>query len=79
MKTFLLSMAVLISAFMMSSCSVTTATYSPGYNSDYVYSVGYYGYKPYWRNRYYWGAGWGNPYGYSNSTTYYGSYFGPGW
>ncbi|MFC3909110.1 hypothetical protein ACFORL_08485 [Legionella dresdenensis] len=60
----------------MSGCTtVSTTTYYPGYNNDYVYSVGYYGYRPY-----YTGYGWGNNYWYGHRGFYgYGGYYSRGW
>jgi hypothetical protein len=43
--------------------AVQPVVYSPGYSSDYIYSVGYYNNRPYWGNNYYYyssGSGWGN-------------------
>lgn len=60
MKKLLLVTSVLGSLTLMSGCTVTQSAYSPAYNSDYVYSVGYYGFRPYWGNRFYSGYGWGN-------------------
>jgi|GEM_PF-1539375 len=71
MKTLILGSALALSAGLMTGCTVTDATYSPGYinyNTDYVYTTGYYGYRPAWGNNYYsgyrwrnnnWGGGWG--------------------
>lgn len=39
--------------------------YTPGYQTDYIYSVGYYNNRPYWGNNYYYyntGYAWGTPY-----------------
>lgn len=66
-------------AFSLVGCSVSTQTayyntptYSPAYNTDYVYSVGYYGYRPAYNGISYGGHTWGNPYWYGNRpyTTY---------
>ncbi|PUT41880.1 hypothetical protein DIZ81_01925 [Legionella taurinensis] len=84
MKKLILLSSLSLSAFMLSSCTVTSSTYSPGYNSDYVYSVGYYGYRPYWGSyysSYYPGVTWRNSYWYGNRSLYggyYGSSYGVG-
>lgn len=59
MSKYLLASAVLLGSVSMTGCYNNSA-YAPGYNSDYVYSVGYYGYRPFWGGRYYSGYGWGN-------------------
>lgn len=49
----------IVSSVLLSSCSVSEGIYTPAYNNDYVYSVGYYGYRPYWSGGYNSGYGWG--------------------
>lgn len=59
---------------LLSSCTVQTVAYDPGYSSDYVYTVGYYNNYPYWNNNYYY-AGYGlGRYGYWGDYTYYSDY-----
>lgn len=58
MKKVIIAALLVAPAIFLTSCTVTEATYSPGYNNDYVYSVGYTGYSPYWNN--YYSGGWGN-------------------
>ncbi|WED42665.1 hypothetical protein [Legionella cardiaca] len=63
----------------LSGCYVTSSTnYYPGYTNDYVYSVGYYGYRPYWGSRYLTGYGWNNGYwsGYRGVYSYPRSWYG---
>jgi hypothetical protein len=44
----------------LSGCYVAESAYYPDYDEDYVYSVGYYGYRPYdWGDGYYATYGWG--------------------
>lgn len=79
MKSSLLLLSAVLITIMTSGCTISRSVYSPGYNnSDYVYSVGYYGYRPYWGNRYYTGVGWGNHYWHGNRSLF-GGYYGPGW
>ena len=59
MKKTIIAVMVLAPATFLSSCTIREASYYPGYNSNYVYSTGYYGYRPYW-NSFYSGYGWGN-------------------
>ncbi len=77
MKKLAIAVAVSVPVLLFSGCTVRDTAYTPGYTSDYVYSVGYYGYRPYggWRNAY-WG---GYPTAYS--TRYYnrGWYGGRNW
>jgi hypothetical protein len=58
MKKIIIAALVFVPAtFLSTSCSVTSAGYYP--KNDYVYSVGYYGYRPYWGANTY-SIGWGN-------------------
>lgn len=52
---------VMLSGFMMlAGCQVPEAAYYQNYKKDYIYSVGYYGYRPYdWGYGYYDTYGWG--------------------
>lgn len=51
MKKCLLAFVLSFPLLFLTGCGVTT--YSPAYGSDYVYTVGYYGYQPYWSRQYY--------------------------
>jgi hypothetical protein len=66
---------LLSSVLTLMGCSVSQGNYSP-YNNDYVYSVGYYGYQPYYGQRYYSGYVGDNNYwyGYRNANAYRGWY-----
>ncbi|MBA2656715.1 MAG: hypothetical protein H0U70_06970 [Tatlockia sp.] len=56
MKKIIIAALVFVPAtFLTTSCAVRTASYTP--TNDYVYSVGYNGYRPYWGN---YNTGWGN-------------------
>ncbi|KTD17667.1 hypothetical protein [Legionella jordanis] len=66
MKKLLLASLAFTPILLLSSCAMTTATTYPGYTNDYVYSVGYYGYRPYWGTRYY--------SNYELENTYWGNY-----
>ncbi|MBA3537642.1 MAG: hypothetical protein H0T84_13715 [Tatlockia sp.] len=59
MKKIIIAALVFVPAtFLTTSCSVTSAGgYHP--RNDYVYSVGHYGYRPYWGANTY-SIGWGN-------------------
>lgn len=39
---------LIFAALFITACSTTETKYSRGYDNDYVYSVGYYGYQPFW-------------------------------
>lgn len=56
MKTITLAFSILIASTVLSSCSVTSTTYEPGYTYT-TYNVGYsyptYGYYPGYRRYYY--------------------------
>ncbi len=44
----------------LSGCYVPESGYYPDYDEDYVYAVGYYGYRPYdWGQGFYTTYGWG--------------------
>lgn len=44
----------------LSGCYVPQSGYYPDYDEDYIYSVSYYGYRPYdWGEGYYWMYGYG--------------------
>lgn len=76
MDRLLVAVAASIPLFLSTSCTMSTASldtvvYNPGYSNDYVYSVGYYNNRPYWGNNYYsygwatngyWGGGYYNGY-----------------
>lgn len=51
MKKLMLVLAVLAPSTLITSCGAPVSYY-PGYRNDYVYSVGYHGYRPYWGGRY---------------------------
>jgi hypothetical protein len=73
MNKFLVSLVLSTPIFMLSGCAVQTTTYDSGYSNDYVYSVGYYGNRPYWGNNYYYAGYDMGPYGYwGSSYNYYG-------
>ncbi len=60
--------------YLLSGCGVDVVTYDtvaydPGYNNNYVYSVGYYNTQPYWGNNYYY-SGYG-----LRTPGYWGSYY----
>lgn len=75
MKKILLVSSVFASMILLDGCTVVQSPYSPAYNSDYVYSVGYYGFRPYWGNRYYSGYGWGNHTWFGQSAVGGGHYY----
>jgi hypothetical protein len=52
---------MLVGCVVLTGCYVAESTdYYPSYNEDYIYSVGYYGYRPYnWGSGYYDTYGWG--------------------
>lgn len=86
MKTLILGSALVLSAGLMTGCTVTETTYSTGYNAyntDYVYTTGYYGYRPAggwsgygWRGRNWGGYGWGR----GNWGGYHGNFgYARGW
>lgn len=56
-----------------SGCAVdvvgVNTVYDSGYSNDYVYSVGYYGNRPYWGNNYYDDPSYIGPYGYWGGDT----------
>lgn len=56
MKKIMIAALVFVPTTFLGGCTVTETAYSP--TNDYVYSVGYYGYRPYWGN--YYTGGWGN-------------------
>ncbi|KTD13563.1 hypothetical protein [Legionella hackeliae] len=74
MKKSIVALMVFVPAIFLSSCTVTTTNYVPaGYTNDYVYSVGYYGYRPYWGTRAYTGYDWSNYRGiYTYPRAWYG-------
>jgi hypothetical protein len=77
MKKLFLALFVFVPTVFLTSCVMTSARYAPGYTNDYVYSVGYYGYRPYWGSRFYTGPGYWGGYrgfwgGYRN--TYFGGH-----
>jgi len=58
MKKIIIAVLVFVPVMFLTSCAVSEAAYHPGYNNTgYVYSAGYYGYRPYVSNYY---GGWGN-------------------
>ncbi|MDI9819357.1 MULTISPECIES: hypothetical protein [unclassified Legionella] len=61
MKKLIIALLMFSPTLFLSSCTVTRTAYHPGYTNDYVYSVGYYGYRPYWGSRYA-GYGWRSGY-----------------
>ena len=61
---------IIISLFFLTNCAPNTTIYYPGYANDYVYSIGYYGYRPYWGGRYSTNSGWITT-GWSGSTSHY--------
>jgi len=80
MKKIILPLALLAPLVLMSGCTTVRTGVYPGYNNDYVYSVGYYGYRPFTGNPYYSGNGWGNNYWYGHRGFYgYGGYYSRGW
>ncbi|KTD39095.1 hypothetical protein Lnau_0294 [Legionella nautarum] len=58
MKKITIAALMFVPATFLTGCTIAETTYSPGYNNDYVYAVGYYGYRPYWTS--YYSGGWGN-------------------
>ncbi len=77
MKKLVLTGALLGSTLWLSGCTVSQTTYTtPSYNQDYVYSVGYYGYRPYWGGSYYNSYNWGHPY-WSSRPYWRNAYYGP--
>lgn len=77
MKKIIIAALVFVPVSLLSSCTVTEAAYSPGYNNDYVYSVGYYGYRPYWNT---YSGGWGNVGYWTGSRGFYNrGWGGRGW
>jgi len=56
MKKTTIAALLFVPATFLASCTVSSTAYVP--SNDYVYSVGYYGYQPYWGN--YYSSGWGN-------------------
>lgn len=60
MKKIIYTLLIFVPTIFLSACGVTQASYYSrystidygNYNNDYVYSVGYYGYRPYWGNRF---------------------------
>ncbi|KTD20998.1 Uncharacterised protein [Legionella lansingensis] len=72
MKKLILAVILFAPTVFLTSCSVTTASYSPRYGNDFVYSVGYYGYRPYWGTPYFTSYGWRSGYW----GGYRGVYFG---
>ena len=81
MNKLIVALTVSTPLLMLTGCTndnvgVNTVVYNPGYSNDYVYSVGYYGTRPYWGSNYYyigypgdywgdsgyWGAGYYNGY-----------------
>ncbi|HHF7345693.1 TPA: hypothetical protein ACPSKE_001503 [Legionella feeleii] len=68
MKKLIIALGLFFPTLFLMGCAPTTV-YSPGYNNDYVYSVGYYNYRPYyWNKPLYWGRPyyWGSSYGWRN-------------
>ncbi|WP_035918954.1 hypothetical protein [Legionella fairfieldensis] len=77
MKKIIIAALVFVPAMFLTSCRVNEAAYYPGYyNSDYVYSVGYYGYRPYWGG---YSGGWGNAGYWSGYRAYNRGWVGRGW
>jgi len=74
MKKLIISLVLSAPLVLLGGCAVDTVTvntvaYDPGYNNDYIYSVGYYNNRPYWgNNHYYTGYNWGT-----------GGYWGGNW
>ena len=79
MNKLIIPFAVALPLLILTGCTTVdtvafdTVVYDPGYNCDYVRSVGYYQNRPYWRNDYsisynygdgmgYWGGGYYNGY-----------------
>ncbi|KTD79408.1 hypothetical protein [Legionella waltersii] len=60
-------------SLFLSGCGVDVVgfdtVYDSGYSNDYVYSVGYYGNRPYWGNNYYYSTSYVGPYGYWGGDT----------
>ncbi|MGQ3890691.1 hypothetical protein [Legionella sp. CNM-4043-24] len=83
MKTLILASTLSLSALMMSGCTVTESTYAPGYDTDYVYTTGYYGYRPVWGNSLYSGYRWRNnnwgAYSWRNNNWGYHRNYGGAW
>lgn len=52
MKKEILALSSFLSLCFLSSCTIAPVSYYPGYRNDFTYSVGYYGYRPYWGGRY---------------------------
>lgn len=73
MKKTIIAALVFVPSAFLTSCTVTEASYGPGYRTNYVFSTGYYGYGPYWGGVY--TGGWGNV-GYWRG---YRGYYGRGW
>lgn len=77
MNKLVTALAVSVPLVLLSGCAVETVSvvdtvaYDPGYTNDYVYSVGYYNNRPYWRNNYYYSSYWDN-YGYWGGGYYNG-------
>ncbi|MCA0402680.1 MAG: hypothetical protein LCH30_02670 [Proteobacteria bacterium] len=63
MKKIIISALLLFFPLFFTGCTVTQSNYVPAYRNDYVYSVGYYGYRPYWNNSVGYGWGVGNYWG----------------
>lgn len=80
MKKYLVPALVLSPIMLLGGCGVSTSTYTPvytpAYTNDYVYSVGYYGYRPYYGNRYYTGYNWRDNYWTGNR---YNGFYGRSW
>ncbi|OGV26639.1 MAG: hypothetical protein A3F18_06635 [Legionellales bacterium RIFCSPHIGHO2_12_FULL_37_14] len=51
----------LVLSLGLTGCYVADSAYYPDYDEDYIYSVSYYGYRPYdWGDGYYLTYGWGS-------------------
>ncbi|KTC66802.1 hypothetical protein Lbir_3104 [Legionella birminghamensis] len=80
MKKLILTGTVLGASVWLSGCTVSQTTYTtPAYTRDYVYSVGYYGYRPYWGGSYYNSYNWGHPYWGGSRPYWRNVYYGHGW
>ncbi|ASQ47257.1 hypothetical protein [Legionella clemsonensis] len=77
MKKLIIACLLFVPSLLLSSCTVTTANYYPaGYRNDFIYSVGYYGYRPYWGTRAYTGYRWPGYWGYRGIYSYPRAWYG---
>ncbi len=58
MKKIIIAALTFVPATFLTGCTISETTNSSGNTTDYVYSVDYTGYRPYWSSVY--SGGWGN-------------------